>query len=106
MIMVTLINEWTCTCTLLRESRYDRNFFIDKQKGGCGAQMGWLVVKDGNATVACEWEKQTTYPQFLYGQNGNVTRWNDKGTIHWLFKHPFLQNLYNFLDSNLIKYFP
>lgn len=59
-------------------SRYERNFFINKNYGGCSNDSGWFVVKDGNLTNPCDWDKQTTYPQFLYSQNGQVGKWNDK----------------------------
>lgn len=72
-----LINEFT----VLRESKIERNFFINKNYNGCPNDSGWLVVKDGNLTNPCDWEKQTSYPQFLYGQHGQVTKWNDMGMI-------------------------
>lgn len=60
-----------------QESKYERHFFINKHYNGCPNDSGWLVVKDGNLTNPCDWEKQTSYPQFLYGQHGQVTKWND-----------------------------
>lgn len=60
-----------------QESKYERHFFINKHYNGCPNDSGWLVVKDGNLTNPCGWEKQTSYPQFLYGQHGQVTKWND-----------------------------
>lgn len=59
------------------QSKYDRNFFINKNYGGCPKDSGWLVVKEANFTSACEWDNQTTYPQFLYSKNGIATKWSD-----------------------------
>ncbi|XP_011414076.3 uncharacterized protein [Magallana gigas] len=61
-----------------KESRYYRHFFINKNYGGCPRDLGWLAVKDSaNFRGACGWDKHNSYPQFLYGRNGKVTRWND-----------------------------
>eukprot|EP00105_Crassostrea_gigas_P006256 XP_011420121.1 PREDICTED: uncharacterized protein LOC105322915 isoform X2 [Crassostrea gigas] len=58
------------------ESMFGRNFFINKNNGVCHVRSGWLVVKEKtNITNLCEWDKHTTYPQFLYSQHGKVTRW-------------------------------
>uniref|UniRef100_K1PQQ3 Uncharacterized protein n=1 Tax=Magallana gigas TaxID=29159 RepID=K1PQQ3_MAGGI len=62
----------------VKESRYYRHFFINKNYGGCPRDLGWLAVKDSaNFRGACGWDKHNSYPQFLYGRNGKVTRWND-----------------------------
>lgn len=56
-------------------------FFINKNNGACRAVSGWLVVKETNFTDACDWDKHSTYPQFLYSRNGEVTNWNDMSKI-------------------------
>lgn len=45
------------------------------------AVSGWLVVKETNFTDACDWDKHSTYTQFLYSRNGEVTNWNDMSKI-------------------------
>uniref|UniRef100_A0A8W8KYF5 Uncharacterized protein n=1 Tax=Magallana gigas TaxID=29159 RepID=A0A8W8KYF5_MAGGI len=70
------IDYWDCL-KISKTSKIERNFFINKNYGGCPNDSGWLVVKDGNLTNPCDWEKHTSYPQFLYGQHGQVTKWND-----------------------------
>lgn len=71
--------------THFRESRYYRHFFINKNYGGCPRDLGWLAVKDSaNFRGACGWDKHNSYPQFLYGRNGKVTRWNDMSMIFFV----------------------
>ncbi|XP_052719648.1 uncharacterized protein LOC128191556 [Crassostrea angulata] len=61
-----------------KESRFYRHFYINKSYGGCPQDVGWLAVKESaNFTRACDWDKHSTYPQFLYSRNGKVTKWND-----------------------------
>lgn len=75
--------------------------------GVCHVRSGWLVVKEKtNITNLCEWDKHTTYPQFLYSQHGKVTRWIAKGTI--LKKASVVQHLYNVFSvtSKVYKYDP
>lgn len=86
---------------------FGRNFFINKNNGVCHVRSGWLVVKEKtNITNLCEWDKHTTYPQFLYSQHGKVTRWIAKGTI--LKKASVVQHLYNVFSvtSKVYKYDP
>ena len=64
-----------------RENKNGRNFFINKSYAGCGADTGWFVVTDVSGSKPCDWEKviNETYPQFLYGKYGKVTKWGAKG---------------------------
>lgn len=71
-----MIPKWN-EFTLFRESNRWRNFFINKIYAGCPGDSGWLVVKDANLSIACAWENHTTYPQFLYSQQRQYTKWND-----------------------------
>lgn len=88
---------------------FGRNFFINKKMESVMYVdgSGWLVVKEKtNITNLCEWDKHTTYPQFLYSQQGKVTRWIAKGTI--LKKASVVQHLYNVFSvtSKVYKYDP
>lgn len=87
---------------------FGRNFFINKNNGVCHVRSGWVVVKEKtNITNLCEWDKHTTYPQFLYSQHGKVTRWIAKGTI--LKKASVVQHLYInvfSVTSKVYKYDP
>lgn len=85
MQFVLVVKEFT----RFRESRFYRHFYINKSYGGCPQDVGWLAVKESaNFTSACDWDKHSTYPQFLYSRNGKVTKWNDMGIIS-LSKYPF-----------------
>ena len=77
-VIITFL--WLC----FRENQYGRNFFINRSYGGCGADTGWFVVNDVSGSKPCDWEKviNETYPQFLYGKNGKVTKWGAKGKLH------------------------
>lgn len=85
--------------TLFRESKHWRNFYINKIYAGCTGDSGWLVVKDANLSNPCAWEKQTTYPQFLYSQQRQVSKWNDM-SMKLLFKNNFSQHLFKHIDVN------
>nr|XP_034299456.1 uncharacterized protein LOC105322914 [Crassostrea gigas] len=60
-----------------KETKYGRHFFINKKYHGCPGDEGWLVVADSIGSKPCQWEKQKTYPQFLYGKQGKSTIWNN-----------------------------
>eukprot|EP00105_Crassostrea_gigas_P001780 XP_011414077.1 PREDICTED: uncharacterized protein LOC105318574 [Crassostrea gigas] len=61
-----------------KETKFYRHFFINKSYGGCPQDFGWLAVKDSdNFSIACDWDKHSTFPQFLYSRNGKITRWNN-----------------------------
>eukprot|EP00105_Crassostrea_gigas_P006254 XP_011420119.1 PREDICTED: uncharacterized protein LOC105322914 [Crassostrea gigas] len=60
-----------------RETRHGRHFFINKKYHGCPGDEGWLVVADSIGSKPCQWEKQKTYPQFLYAKQGKSTIWNN-----------------------------
>ncbi|XP_062583861.1 uncharacterized protein LOC134245606 [Saccostrea cucullata] len=61
-----------------KETRYSRKFFINQRYGGCHVDSGWFVVTDVKGNKPCDWEKQKPYPQFLYSNNGKITKWNDR----------------------------
>ena len=56
------------------ENNIDRNFFINKNYGGCTVDAGWLVVisgKDDN----CAWA-QGEFISIKYARRTTVTAWN------------------------------
>ncbi|XP_012941367.1 uncharacterized protein LOC106012573 [Aplysia californica] len=61
--------------------RVKRNFYINHKFGGCGGDIGWLLVVD-QANAKCGYEKFKTFPQFLY--NSRDTRMNFKSKFRAL----------------------
>lgn len=95
---MTYYNVYMYEFTPFRETKFYRHFFINKSYGGCPQDFGWLAVKDSdNFSIACDWDKHSTFPQFLYSRNGKITRWNNMGMIF------FLKMLYNICTYMLIK---
>ena len=56
------------------ESNIDRNFFINKNYGGCPSDSGWLVVISGKDDF-CEWA-QGEFISIKYARRTTVTNWN------------------------------
>ncbi|XP_062618861.1 uncharacterized protein LOC134280468 [Saccostrea cucullata] len=65
--------------SLNKEARYGRHFFINKSypRNGCPGDSGWFVVMDAPGSKPCRWEKQNSYPQFLYSKDEKVTKWQN-----------------------------
>lgn len=83
-----------------KETRFSRKFFINKNYGGCAKDAGWLVVNDINGSKPCKWEKQKPYPQFLYGKQKKITKWNDMSKMCTLvlFVSKHLCNKYFYIE--------
>jgi hypothetical protein len=52
----------------------DRNFFINRNFGGCPNDTGWLAVISGEEDV-CSWARGK-YIRILYSQRSTVANWN------------------------------
>ncbi|XP_070567176.1 uncharacterized protein [Ptychodera flava] len=50
---------------------FSRHFFVNRSYGGCGNDIGWLVVVDDGNT-ACDWSEMKRKPYFLYGSAGHT----------------------------------
>ena len=55
-----------------------RNFLINRNYGGCGADAGWL----GTTGKHCGWEKKYPYPSILYSKKPTYTNWNRDGKFY------------------------
>eukprot|EP00058_Branchiostoma_floridae_P021196 XP_002606686.1 hypothetical protein BRAFLDRAFT_72547 [Branchiostoma floridae] len=49
------------------ESYLFRRFHINRSYAGCAADLGWLVVLDGNSNV-CPWERGTGNPRIMFSK--------------------------------------
>jgi hypothetical protein len=69
----------------LRDTRYDRHFFINNYYGGCGGDKGWLVVVDTSVANRhpCKFEKLPgiKYPYIVYGSNNKLAHYDKRGTF-------------------------
>ena len=69
----------------LRDTTYDRHFFINHYYGGCGGDKGWLVVVDTlmvyRATCRFDNLPGIKYPYIVYGLNNKVAHYDKRGTF-------------------------
>ncbi|ARE39966.1 hypothetical protein RGUI_1825 [Rhodovulum sp. P5] len=63
----------------------DRHWYINRNYGGCGSDVGHMVVLDGDGADACSWETTRTDDigltnrGFLYSTLTTDTNWNNTG---------------------------
>ncbi|KAK7477234.1 hypothetical protein BaRGS_00031545, partial [Batillaria attramentaria] len=55
----------------------ERQFFINRNYGGCPNDSGWLVVLD--MPDPCSWGSNTDSPVILYSKRTTFVNWNTKG---------------------------
>lgn len=66
---------------------YGRDFFINQNYGGCGADTGWWIALDANSSKPCGWEtsqsalKGSSSRGFLYSNSSTVQNWNTSTAI-------------------------
>ncbi|XP_062621811.1 uncharacterized protein LOC134283371, partial [Saccostrea cucullata] len=58
------------------DNHLDRHFMINRNYGGCGVDVGWLVVTQG---TCCDWDKHSTRPHIVYSCGSTRTKWLDHG---------------------------
>jgi len=65
------------------DSRISRNFFINKNYGGCNIDSGWLIASGG---TDCSWESSAAHKhKVLYSKLSTYTNWNSNGEARLLF---------------------
>ena len=60
-----------------------RNFYINRNYGGCDKDAGWLVAGAG---IHCSWETSAAHKnKVLYSKLPTYANWNSNGEAHLLF---------------------
>lgn len=58
-----------------------RTFYINKQHGGCTADIGWIAIFDDfyRSSLTCTYEENVAYPFFAYLPNNIGGNWQSGG---------------------------
>lgn len=73
------------------DTGWGRDFFVNRNYGGCGPDAGWWIAMDGNGgsngIKPCSWEvtganaKGSTSRGFLYSTGPGASNWNSTTTV-------------------------
>lgn len=73
------------------DTGWGRNFFVNRNYGGCGPDAGWWIAMDGNGgsngIKPCGWEaaganaKGSTTRGFLYSSGSGASNWNSTTSV-------------------------
>lgn len=71
---------------------YFRSFHINNEYEGCDGDIGHLAVLEHDA--GCDWDHQTSYPQFIYSDMNGADRWNrlTYGRADYMAVHVFISS--------------